>query len=154
MMPPSSHRPFCIRKPDSATFPFRSFQSRSDQMESSAQQVTPEITWRVMTGFQMSAAFKAAIELELFTKIGEGKKTAAEIANATGAAERGIRILADAMTVLGLLTKSGDEYSLTDESAAFLDKNSRMYLGSATDFLMGPTQMRGFEDFTNAVRHG
>lgn len=123
-------------------------------MEPTGSQLTPEITWRVMTGFQMSAAFKAAVELELFTRIGEGKKTAAAIANASGAAERGIRILADAMTVIGLLTKSGSEYSLTDESAAFLDKSSQMYLGSVTDFLMGPTQMRGFDDFTNAVRHG
>ncbi|MFL6373271.1 MAG: methyltransferase [Pyrinomonadaceae bacterium] len=123
-------------------------------MESSAPQVTPEITWRVMTGFQMSAAFKAAVELELFTKVGEGNKTAADIAQSTGAAERGIRILADTMTVAGLLKKSGSEYSLTDESAAFLDKCSKMYVGSAVDFLMGPTQMRGFEDFTNAVRHG
>jgi ubiquinone/menaquinone biosynthesis C-methylase UbiE len=123
-------------------------------MESSAPQVTPEITWRIMTGFQMSAAFKAAVELELFTKVGEGNKTAAGLANATSAAERGMRILADTMTVAGLLEKGGSEYSLTDESAAFLDKNSKMYLGSAVDFLMGPTQMRGFEDFTNAVRHG
>src|SRR3954447_4083853 len=117
-------------------------------MPSSAMQLSPENTWKLLTGFQASAAFKAAVELELFTKIGEGHRTAAEIASVAGAAERGIRILADAMTVLGLLTKSGDEYSLTDESAAFLDKNSQMYIGSAVEFLMGPTQMRGFEDFT------
>ncbi|HEY2847547.1 MAG TPA: methyltransferase dimerization domain-containing protein, partial [Pyrinomonadaceae bacterium] len=111
-------------------------------MSSTAPQVTPERTWQVMTGFQHSAAFKAAIELELFTKIGEGHRTATGIAAATGTVDRGIRILADTITVLGLLTKSGDEYSLTDESAAFLDKKSQMYLGSAVEFLMGPTQMR------------
>ena len=123
-------------------------------MASTATQPTPELTWRLMTGFQQSAAFKAAVELELFTKVGEGRKTAADIAAATGAAERGIRILADAMTVHGLLSKSNGEYSLTEESAAFLDKNSRMYLGSAVDFLMAPAQMRGFTDFTKAVRNG
>jgi ubiquinone/menaquinone biosynthesis C-methylase UbiE len=123
-------------------------------MPTSAMQLSPENTWKLLTGFQASAAFKAAVELELFTKIGEGHRTAAEIATAAGAAERGIRILADAMTVLGLLTKRDDEYALTDESAAFLDKRSQMYIGCAVEFLMGPTQMRGFEDFTNAVRHG
>lgn len=123
-------------------------------MASATPNVTPEIIWRTMTGFQQSAAFKAAVELELFTKIAEGHSTAPMLASATASAERGIRILADTMTVLGLLTKSGDEYSLTDESAAFLDKNSRMYLGSAVEFLMGPAQMRGFNDFTTAVRHG
>jgi len=123
-------------------------------MSQPAPQVDPQNIWNIMTGFQHSAAFKAGVELEVFTKIGEGKKTAADIAAATGAAERGIRILADSLSVLGLLTKSGNEYSLAPDSAVFLDKNSPAYLGSAVDFIMGPTQMRGINDLTNAVRNG
>ncbi len=123
-------------------------------MAQSAPQVDLQHIWRLMTAFQHSAAFKAAIELELFTKIAEGKKTASELAAATGAAERGIRILSDTLTVLGLLTKSEDEYALTADSAFFLDKNSQAYMGSAVEFLMGPTQMRGYTDLTNAVRQG
>ena len=123
-------------------------------MSQPAPQVDLQNIWNIMTGFQHSAALKAAIELEVFTKIGEGKKTAAEIAVATGAAERGIRIIADTLTVLGLLSKSGNEYSLAPDSAFFLDKNSPAYLGSAVDFIMGPTQMRGMNDLTNAVRNG
>jgi ubiquinone/menaquinone biosynthesis C-methylase UbiE len=123
-------------------------------MSQPAPQVDLQNIWSLMTGFQQSAAFKAAVELELFTKIGEGKTTAAQIAEATGAAERGVRILADVLTVLGLLRKSGNEYSLTADSAFFLDKNSQAYMASAVEFLMGPTQMRGFNDFTNAVRKG
>src|SRR5215210_6832116 len=42
--------------------------------------------WQIMTAFQLSHAYKAAVELELFTKIAEGKKTAAEIAEASGSA--------------------------------------------------------------------
>ena len=110
--------------------------------------------WQLMTAFQMSAAYKAAVELELFTKIAEGNKTTAQIATATGAAERGIRILADTLTVVGLLTKTGNEYGLSDVAAFFLDKNGPAYIGSAVEFLMGPTQMRGFADLTNAVRQG
>lgn len=102
----------------------------------------------------MSAAYKAAVELELFTKIAEGNNTTAKLATACGAAERGIRILADTMTVVGLISKQGDVYSLTDVSAAFLDKRSQMYLGSCVEFLMSPAQMRGFTDLTNAVRNG
>ena len=116
--------------------------------------LTPELFWDTITGFQRSAAMKAAVELEIFTKIAEGNKTSGAIAEASGASERGVRILCDAMTVLGFLTKSGSEYTLTDISAAFLDKNSPMYLGSVVDFLMSPMQMRGFEDFTNAVIKG
>ena len=69
-------------------------------MSQPAPQVDLQHIWSIMTGFQHSAALKAAVELELFTKIAEGKKTAAEIAAATGAAERGIRILADTLTVI------------------------------------------------------
>ena len=110
--------------------------------------------WQIMTAFQLSYAYKAAVELELFTKIGEGNKTAAALASATGSAEKGIRVLADVLTVVGLLTKSGDEYSNTDVAAFFLDKNSPAYVGSAVEFIMGPTQMRGIMDLTNAVRRG
>src|SRR5207237_2391469 len=99
-------------------------------MTQPAPSVTPEPIWQVMTAFQMSAAYKSAIELELFTKIAEGNKTASALASACAAAERGMRILADTMTVLGLLSKEGDEYSLPEVSSTFLDKRSQMYLGS------------------------
>jgi len=107
-----------------------------------------------MTGFQHSAAFKTAVELELFTKIAEGNKTAATLGAACGAADRGVRILADSLTVIGLLNKENGEYSLNDVSSAFLDKNSPMYLGSVVEFIMSPQQRRGFDDLTSAVRDG
>src|SRR5205085_12240243 len=91
--------------------------------------LNPEHFWETITGFQRSAAMKAAVELEIFTKIAEGNKTAQAIAEACGAAERGVRILCDSMTVMGFLTKENGEYGLNDMSAAFLDKNSPMYLG-------------------------
>jgi 2-polyprenyl-3-methyl-5-hydroxy-6-metoxy-1,4-benzoquinol methylase len=107
-----------------------------------------------MTGFQRSAALKAAVELEVFTKIAEGRKTAREIAEACGAHERSTRILCDSLTVMGFTTKSGDRYDLTEATAAFLDKNSPMYLGGMVEFIMSPTQKRGFESLTDAVRKG
>jgi len=107
-----------------------------------------------MTGFQQSAAYKTAIELEMFTKIAEGHKTAAGIAEACGAAERGIRILADVFTVHGFLTKTGNEYGLSEMAAVFLDRNQQTYLGSTVEFLMSEGQVRGYDDLTNAVRAG
>jgi ubiquinone/menaquinone biosynthesis C-methylase UbiE len=118
------------------------------------QHVDPQPIWQLMTAFQLSAAYKTAVEIELFTRIAEGNKTAATIARATGSAERGIRILADTMSVVGLLNKTGSEYSLSDVAATFLDTRSPMYIGGATEFLMSPAQRRGFDDLTNAVRHG
>ena len=116
--------------------------------------LSPDLFWEAVTGFQRSAAIKAAVELEIFTKIAEGSKTVEAIAEACGAARRGVRILCDSMTVMGFLTKSGDAYELTDETAAFLVKNSPMYIGNAVDFLMSPVQKRGFEDLTSAVVQG
>jgi 2-polyprenyl-3-methyl-5-hydroxy-6-metoxy-1,4-benzoquinol methylase len=116
--------------------------------------LTPDLFWETITGFQRSAAMKAAVELEIFTKIAEGNKTAAAIAEACGAAERGVHILCDSMTVMGFLTKENGEYGLNDMSAAFLDKNSPMYLGGMVDFILSPMQRRGFDDLTNAVKQG
>ena len=123
-------------------------------MTQAAPQIDLQPIWHLMTAFHHSAAFKAAIELDLFTKIEEGNKTGAEIAAACGAAERGVRILADTLTVLGLLSKKNGEYSLSDNAAFFLSKTSHAYMGSCVEFLMGETQMRGMNDLTNAVRQG
>ena len=123
-------------------------------MDTANAHVDLQPVWQVMTAFQHSEAFKSGVELELFTKIAEGYTTAAALAEEIGAAERGVRILADTLTVIGLLTKSGGEYALTDVSSAFLNKHSPMYVGSCVDFIMGPTQRRGFDDLTAAVRKG
>ena len=115
---------------------------------------TPERIWQIITGFQMTAAIKAAIELGVFTRIADGNKTAAAIAEATGSAKRGIRILCDTMAVLGFLQKQGDEYSLAEDAALFLVQHSPAYIGNMTDFILSPQQKRGFDDLTNAVRKG
>jgi cyclopropane fatty-acyl-phospholipid synthase-like methyltransferase len=123
-------------------------------MTQHAPAVTPDLFWETMVAFQRSAALKAAVDLEVFTRIGEGNSTAADIANAAGAAERGVRILCDSLTVMGFLTKTGSGYALTEATAMFLDKRSQAYLGSAVDFIMSPQQRRGFDDLTNAVKKG
>jgi 2-polyprenyl-3-methyl-5-hydroxy-6-metoxy-1,4-benzoquinol methylase len=116
--------------------------------------VTPVPFFDAVVAYQRSAAIKTAIELGIFTAVGEVKTTAAAIAEAVDANARGVRILSDALTVMGFLTKSGDNYALTDVSAAFLDGRSPSYAGAAVDFLMSDAQRRGFEDLTNTVRRG
>ncbi|CAN5413352.1 hypothetical protein BH10ACI3_BH10ACI3_01270 [soil metagenome] len=115
---------------------------------------TPERFWQIMTGFQMSAALKAAVELGVFTQIADGNKTADSIAAASGAAERGIRILCDTLSVVGFLEKTGSEYSLAPDAALFLVQHSPAYLGGMLDFILAPQQKAGFENLTAAVRNG
>jgi ubiquinone/menaquinone biosynthesis C-methylase UbiE len=116
--------------------------------------LSPDLFWQTITAFQRSAAIKAAIELDVFTKIGAGNRTAQAIADACQAAERGIRILCDSLVVMGFLTKENAAYDLNEMSAAFLDRNSPTYIGSTVNFIMSPMQRRGFDDLTDAVRQG
>src|SRR5271169_6887962 len=79
----------------------------------------PGRLFQTFNAYQQTAAMKAAIELEVFTAIGDRKTTAAEIAQNAGASERGIRILCDFLTVMGFLTKHEFHYGLTPDAAMF-----------------------------------
>ena len=104
--------------------------------------------------FQRTACLRGAVELDLFTRIGEGVKTVDDLAKACHASARGIRILCDFLTVHGLLTKSDGAYGLTPDSAAFLDRRSPAYLGGTFQFLCSPSVMSGWTDVAEAVRRG
>ena len=119
-----------------------------------SEMMTPQLFFDTITGFQRSAALKSAVELDVFTRVGEGNNTAQAISDACGASERGTRILCDCLTVMGFLNKNTGEYRLTEMSAMFLNRHSPAFVGDAAHFLMSPMQKRGFEDLTNAIRNG
>jgi len=114
----------------------------------------PAIVWDAIHAFHRTACLRAAVELDLFTKIGEGHRTAEALAGACNASERGIRILCDFLTVQGLIAKSDGAYSLTVDSAAFLDRRSPAYFGGALQFLCAPAVMAGFDNVAEVVRKG
>lgn len=117
-------------------------------------QPDPGFVFAEMQLFQRSMALKGATELELFTHIDGGARTAAEIAVACHASERGVRILCDYLTICGHLTKEQDTYGLTPTSRRFLSKRSPSYIGSMAGFLMNRFQMAAFRDVAGAVRNG
>jgi SAM-dependent methyltransferase len=121
---------------------------------SAAQQPSPQLFFQTINAHQRTEALKAAIELEVFTAIGEGNTTAAEIAKRCQTSERGMRILCDYLTIMEMLTKQGDRYGLTLDSATFLDKRSPAYLGSATEFLCSPMMFENTKNLADAVRKG
>jgi ubiquinone/menaquinone biosynthesis C-methylase UbiE len=121
---------------------------------SAAQQPSPQLFFQTINAHQRTEALKAALELEVFTAIGEGNTTAAQIAKRIDASERGTRILCDFLTIHGMLTKEGDQYALTLDSATFLDKRSPAYLGGAVEFLCSPTILEGNRRIAEAVRKG
>lgn len=115
---------------------------------------SPELFWETVTAYQRTAAIQAAVDLDLVTAIGEGHDTPSALAERCGAAERGVRILADALVVLGFLTKQDGRYSATPDSAAFLDRRSPAYMGSITQFMLNPALTDAFRELPAAVRKG
>ena len=110
---------------------------------------TPERIFGTLTAYQQTEALKAAIELDIFTKIGEGANQASSLAKAAGVPERGARILADYMTVSGFLTKETGRYALAPDSAIFLDRRSPAYMGSMANFLAAPMHRENFSILAN-----
>ncbi|HZJ44131.1 MAG TPA: class I SAM-dependent methyltransferase [Pyrinomonadaceae bacterium] len=119
-----------------------------------APQPSPQIFFQNLNAHQRTEALRAAIELEVFTAIGEGNTTAEAIAKRCNASERGTRILCDYLTIMEMLTKENGKYGLTLDSSVFLDKRSPGYVGGATEFLLSSTLVAGFRNLTEAVRKG
>jgi len=117
-------------------------------------QPNPALIFETLNAYQRTAALKAAIELDLFTAIGEGAKTSAALAKRCQAAERGMRILCDYLVIIGFLTKSGQQYGLTNDAAVFLDRRSPAYMGSVAGFLTMPEVMESSKDLAAIVRKG
>jgi len=117
-------------------------------------QLSPVHIFQAINGFHLSEAIRTAIELDVFTAVGAGHRTAAAIARECALAERGARILCDFLVVNGFLTKTAREYSLTEESATFLDRKSPTYLGTCSRFLLNDSLRKHFRDLPDAVRYG
>src|SRR5450759_972839 len=84
--------------------------------------------------YQKTAALTAAVKLDVFTLIGAGTTTSEILSEKTGTSSRGMRILCDFLTVIGLLNKDGQTYSATPTGRRYLDRSSPAWLGSSIDF--------------------
>jgi SAM-dependent methyltransferase len=72
----------------------------------------------------------AAVEHGVFDQLADGPKTLAELVAATGASDRGLSTLLNALIGVDLLEREGwERYALNAESAAFLVKDKPEYRG-------------------------
>jgi hypothetical protein len=115
---------------------------------------SPALFFQTVNAHQRTEVLRTAIELEIFTAIAEGMRTPGALAKRCGASERGVRMLADSLTVAGFLNKENAEYTLTPDSSLFLDKRSPAYLGATMDFMLSTPLLEGFKKLTGAVRKG
>jgi SAM-dependent methyltransferase len=116
--------------------------------------LSPERIFTTLTAYQQTYALRAAIDLDLFTAIGEGANEPALLAKRLKAAERGVRILADYLTVQGFLRKENGTYLLTQETAVFLDRRSPACMGSMAGFLTSDDSVHRFTLLAESVRKG
>lgn len=90
-------------------------------MASGNAEVTPERIMQFAWGYVPPLILEAAIHHRVFDVLDSGPKTIQEVHKETGASERGLTAIMNALVGLNFLSKDQqNRYSLTPESAAFL----------------------------------
>lgn len=113
-------------------------------MEEDKNKITPEPIMKMMTGRWVEQTLYVAVDLELFTKISQGKSTIEDISNELGIEKRPIEMLLNVCIALNLLEKENNTYKNTQISEQFLVKSKPTYYGDMV-LLLGS----GFENWTN-----
>jgi hypothetical protein len=83
----------------------------------------------VSSYYWRSSTVHAGVKLDIFSGIGNEQLTAAELSNNMGASYRGLEMLLNALTALGLLVHVEDRYGNTGFSKTHLVKGEPGYLG-------------------------
>jgi len=116
--------------------------------------LNPGIVFDMVQAVQRTAALKAAIDLDIFRAVGQGPGDVVSIAQHANASERGIRILCDFLVINDVLTKEGNCYKHTPNSAAFLDPVSPACMASVAHFMSRPELIQGLTGLADVVRAG
>jgi predicted O-methyltransferase YrrM len=108
-------------------------------------------------GFWGSKVLLTAVEMELFTTLGEQAMTGEALGKALDLHPRGIRDFFDTLVALGFLNREGSgaaaRYSNTEETGLFLDKNKPTYIGGILE-MASDRLFRFWNDLGPALRTG
>jgi predicted O-methyltransferase YrrM len=120
-------------------------------------QPDPSHIMQVGSAFWASKTLLSAVELQVFTLLGEGSLTGEEIRTQAGLSPRGTDDFLDTLVALGLLDRDGEgtggRYRNTPDTAAFLDKHSPTYIGGILE--MFNARLYGFwGGLTEALQTG
>ena len=92
-----------------------------------------------------------SLELDVYSPLADGARTAADVARAVGASERGVRMILDVLATFQLLSKTGDRYELTPPARELLLPSSPDFMGQT----LGSAQAAASWDrLTEVVRSG
>jgi O-methyltransferase domain/Dimerisation domain len=117
------------------------------------QQISPDAILQLGFGFWGSKALLSAVELGLFTTLGEGPRSAEELIERHGLQTRGTIDFLDALVSLGMLERADGRYRNTAATEVFLDRNKPSYVGGLLE--MANARLYPFwGSLTEALRTG
>jgi hypothetical protein len=105
--------------------------------------------------YQKTAALTAAVQLDIFTLLGAGAATSDALSEKAATSSRGMRILCDFLTVIGLLEKHDGKYRVAPAASRYLDRASPACIASSIDFFAAPEMVQlMLDDPASYVRRG
>lgn len=111
----------------------------------------PDRLEQMIRGYQPSRCMLTALELDIFTAVGDGA-SAEQVAKKIDASARGTATLLNALVALGVIAKNGDQYKNTAESARFFVQGSK---DNHRDGLLHTANIwHRWSTLTDAVRSG
>jgi C-methyltransferase len=108
----------------------------------------------LMQAYKNTALLKTGVELGVFDALAQEASDATTIARRTGVAERGARLLLNALAAIGLLESDGGSYRLTAGAAEHLVRGRPAYLGDMARVMASPWEWDALGRLTEAVRRG
>ena len=91
-----------------------------------ARQWTPDDVLKMASSYQPACVLAAAVDLDLFTVVGERSLTAAAIARELSADPRATTILLDALAAMELLVKQGEQYRVPPDVAEIFTAGGKL----------------------------
>jgi len=102
-------------------------------------ELDPSHIMQTASAFWASKVLLTAVEFDLFTVLGNESMTAEQLGNKLGIHPRGRFDFFDSLVASGFIDRKGDgidgKYKNTANTAAFLNKNSPMYIGGMPEML-------------------
>ena len=100
------------------------------QTKKAVASITPMKVMGDLWAARVSMTLAAAIDLDVFTIIAGGKRTAVDIAKAAQASQRHMQRLLEALVGVGYLTKKGSLFGLTPAASTFLVRGKPTFMGT------------------------
>ena len=126
-------------------------------MPSTNLQLDPGPILQTAFGFWSSKVLLTAVEFDVFTKLGDSRKTGAELGAELGLHSRGISDFFDALVAMRFLDREGDgpsaKYFNTPAGALYLDRGSPRYVGGWL-VMLNDRLFKFWHDLPEALRTG